>query len=246
MKSYTFLPLFFQKIFWLPVRLAFIIFADLEVKGLENLKGLDKNVIFTPNHPSEIDPAFLPAALPFWSPFSPIFGASREKAFYQSIGWRRHIYGRWFFKIWGGYPVYTGLHDYEKSLINHIRLIQQGATLCVFPEGAKSPQNSIGPAKGGATFLAERTNTLIIPVAISGVQNVTLKDFFLRKRKFVVHFGPAITQAEIKENIPRGINFDPSIYKKEANYVMKKVGDLMEKELVINKVIDNPSKQYVS
>ncbi|MEK7609734.1 MAG: lysophospholipid acyltransferase family protein [Patescibacteria group bacterium] len=227
MKPYFLIPLFFQKLVWVPVRLTFYLFIRMKVEGLENLHGLDRRVIFAANHPCELDPAFIPAAIPFWSRFSPIFGASREKSYYAKLGWRRHFYGRWFFVMWGGSPVYAGLHNYEQSVRNHIRLIQDRATLVIFPEGGISRDGLIHPAKGGIAFLAERVNCPIIPIGISGAVGLNFKDFFLRRRKVVVRFGSVITQQEIKDNVPRPANFSPSIYRVEADYVMRKVGELI-------------------
>jgi 1-acyl-sn-glycerol-3-phosphate acyltransferase len=227
MKYYFLIPLFFQKLVWVPVRLSLWFFCRLKVIGLENLEGLRAPVIFAPNHTHELDPALLPASLPFWSRFSPVIGASREKEFYASLGWRRHFYGRWFFIIWGGYPVFAGLRDYEKAVANHIRLINLESTLCIFPEGAKSYDGTIQHAKGGIAYMAERTDCPIIPVGISGMYGMTMMDFLLRRHSVVVHFGPALFQKDIKEAVPRKSPGDPSIYKDEANFVMEKVGELV-------------------
>ena len=41
-----------------------LLFVRLEVRGLENLKGIETNVIFAANHPSELDPFLIPASKP--------------------------------------------------------------------------------------------------------------------------------------------------------------------------------------
>lgn len=231
MRSDTLLPLVFQRIVWVPFRLCLNFFGRLEVRGIENLRNLTPNVIFAPNHTSEIDPALIPAALPFWSGFFPVIGASREKQFYKGLGLHSLLYGSWFFRLTGGFPVYSGLHDYANSVPHHIRLAKAGATFCIFPEGSKTKDGSIQRAKGGLTYIAESANCLIIPVAITGVYKMTMMDFFLRRRKIVVHFGLPIDQKEIRAHVPHVFEGDISIYKSEANYVMYKVKELLQKSV---------------
>ncbi|HEY5232443.1 MAG TPA: hypothetical protein VIK35_02770, partial [Verrucomicrobiae bacterium] len=112
MRFYFISPLLLQKLIWIPTRSILWFFGRLEVRGLENLNGIKTPVIFAPNHPSELDPFLVPASLPFWSRFSPLFYTTREKSFYDTVGWRRHLFGGLFINLWGGYPVSVGLRDY--------------------------------------------------------------------------------------------------------------------------------------
>ena len=168
-------------------------FGHLEVKGLENLKEIRGNAILACNHASELDPILPPISLPFLSHFSPMFYASREKKFYGGCGWRQHLYGGNFFKAWGSYQVLVGLHDYEKALANQIRIVNNGGTMCYFPEGRTTPNGEIQPAKGGVVYLAYVTKVPIIPVRLDGTFRLSAKDFFLEKKKTVDN----IRQADI-------------------------------------------------
>ena len=104
MKLYFIAPLFLQKFIWIPTRLILTIFGHIKIRGLEHLKGIPSKVIFACNHASEIDPFIVPASLPFWSRFSPLFYATRERAFYDTNGWRKYLFGGMFINAWGGYP----------------------------------------------------------------------------------------------------------------------------------------------
>jgi 1-acyl-sn-glycerol-3-phosphate acyltransferase len=191
-KWYFISPLILQKIIWIPTNIILRFFGRLEIKGLENLKEIKGNAILACNHGSELDPIIPPAALPFWSHFSPMFYTSRENKFYGGSGWRRHFYGGNFFKAWGSYQVVVGLHDYEKSLANQIRIINDGGTMCYFPEGRTTPNGMIQPAKGGVAYLAYITKVPIVPVRLEGMFHLSVKDFFLRKRKLSITFGKPI------------------------------------------------------
>lgn len=221
MKRWYFLsPLLLQKLIWIPTRLTLLFFGHLEVRGFERLKKLKTNAIFAVNHSSESDPILLPASLPFFSHFSPIFYTSREQSFYKYSGWRQHFYGGNFFKAWGAYPVQVGLNDYARSMANHIPIILDGGSLCIFPEGKKTRDGLIQPAKGGVAYLAYATGRPIVPVRYDGTYQLRFKDFIRRKRRLKVTFGePIYITGE-----PGTLTIED--FKKQANLVMDKIRDM--------------------
>lgn len=217
MNLYTVCPLILQKAIWIPTRILLEFLGHLKISGLENLDGIKTNVIFACNHSSEMDPFFIPASLGFFSRFSPMFYTSREKAFYAHCGWRQILYGGLFFKMWGSYQVFPGQGDYAKSLVNHIRIINDGGNVCIYPEGGTTKDGKLRPAKGGVAYLSEQTGRPIVPVSISGVFRIGLRDFLLRRRHFIVHFGKPLY---IKDLLSGGND-----YKAVAQKVMDMVRD---------------------
>ena len=221
MKWYFLFPLILQKLIWVPTRFQLSFFGRLHIQGLENLKGVKGPVIFACNHAGELDPFFVPAALSFFSRFSPIFYATREKAFYDTSGWRQPFYGGVLFKAIGGYPVYVGLHDYAKSMASHEGILADGGSLCVFPEGGITPDGHIQPAKGGVAYLAHTMEVPVVPVHIQGTYNLSAKDFFLRRRQLSVSFGTPVRMGKRGDPMPSLADF-----KAFANVVMREVGRL--------------------
>src|ERR1017187_200763 len=221
MKPYFVIPLLLQKFIWIPTRLILWFFGHLEVRGLDNLRGIKTNVIFAPNHPSELDPILVPASLQFWSRFSPLFYTTREKEFYDTCGWRKHLFGGLFINLWGGYRVFVGMRDYEKSLPHHIHIVHEGGNLCFFPEGSKTSDTVRHVAKGGLAYLAEFTNRPIVPVHISGVYGMTVSDFFFRRRTISVHFGRVIDLEELKASVTPSTAVAGQAYKEAAQHVMQ-------------------------
>ncbi|MHB8660571.1 MAG: lysophospholipid acyltransferase family protein [Minisyncoccota bacterium] len=220
-KWYFINPLILQKLIWVPTRLILILFGGLEVKGLDNLKGIKSNAIFACNHVSELDPLLIPAALPFWSRFSPIFYTSRERDFYDESGWKQFFYGGTLFKAWGAYPVRVGLHNYEKSVKTHIRIIKDGGSVCVFPEGEITHNGNIQQAKGGVAYLAHATKAPVVPVRIEGVYGLKFSDFLLRRRKISIHFGKPLYVTASNDSA-----MSIEEFKKWANVVMSAVGEM--------------------
>ena len=226
MKWYSFSPLILQKLIWIPTRFSLKFFGRLSIDGLDNLKGMRNNFIFVCNHSSELDPFFVPSSLPFFSRFSPMFYITREKEFYDESGWRQIFYGGFFFRMWGGYPVFVGLRDYEKALSQHISLLKDGVNICIFPEGKTTPNGKIQSAKGGVSYLSIRTNVPIIPVAISGTYKLSVGDFLARRRKMSIVFGKPIYPEELKSGIFLD-DGDFSAYKEMSDRVMRNVSELM-------------------
>ena len=220
---YSISPLILQKIIWIPTRIILNFFIHLKIEGLENLNNISnnhyKNVIFASNHTSELDPVLLPASLSFFSRFSPIFYASLSKGNYRKSGWRQNFYGGFLFKLWGAHPIYTGLKDYEKSLINHIKILEDNKDLLFFPEGKITPDGNIGNARGGIAYLAKHTGRRVIPIAISGIYRMSFKDFLMRKRYAKIIFGKSIYPSQLKNNN----------YRKEAEEIMNRVKEMLEK-----------------
>jgi 1-acyl-sn-glycerol-3-phosphate acyltransferase len=219
MKLYFLPPLVLQKLIWIPTRFVLFFFGRLKVRGLDNLDGLEAPVIFACNHTSELDPFFVPASLPFFSRFSPIFYTSRESKFYVNSGWRKYFYGGTFFKAWGSYPVHVGLRDYEKSLAHHMDIVRAGGSLCIFPEGRTTPDGNIQPAKGGISYLAYKTGAPIVPVRIGGVFRMRASNLWLRRRRFSIAYGKPMRFQDEHNEAPT-----PEDFKAYANKVMGEVG----------------------
>ena len=224
MNSLFFLsPLILQKAIWHATRAILFFFCRFEVCGLENLEDIINlrsylnhkgGVVFAANHSSEMDAIVVPAALPFFSSLLPIFYVSRPRAFYKTSGWRQVLYGGFFFKLWGAHSIVSGSRNYEQSLAMHVKILEKGGSVLIFPEGRKTRDGNIGSeAHGGVAYLARHTGYPVVPVRIFGDFNMTLGDFFLRKRRISVVFGAPIFLAENNQ----------SDYKKDAEIILSRI-----------------------
>ncbi|MES2216498.1 MAG: lysophospholipid acyltransferase family protein [Patescibacteria group bacterium] len=239
MNLYYVSPLLLQKLIWVPTRIILAFFGNLTIKDIDNTDLVKKNVIFACNHSSEIDPFIVPASLSFFSKFSPLFYPVREKKFYDQSGWRKHLFGGRFINLWGGFPVYVGLHNFEKALEDHVRILKNGGSLCVFPEGGRSHNGYVQPAKGGVAYLSDASNCPIIPVAISGVFKTSLIDFLLGNRRIRVQFGKPIFPEELRIKVPAYPSEDKGFYRERAQYVMSKIVGMLPEPSIQNQVADD-------
>ena len=190
-------PNILQRGIWVPTRSLFWFFMHFSVRGYENIRELPKGVIFALNHSSELDPIILPASFPFFSRHFPMFYSSREKSFYKNSGWRKMFYGGTFFKFWGSYPLQSGKQDYEVALKNHIEILQEDGSLCVFPEGRVTVDGNLGTAHGGVAYLSWRTGKPIVPVATKGIWKMGLRGFLRRQRAVSITFGKPLYPREL-------------------------------------------------
>lgn len=221
---YSIAPRILQTLAWYPGRWMLDYFGRLEIVGRENLDRVKKmkgnrGVIFALNHVSELDPIIVLAGLPPFSKLFPMFyvGAPDESFNHNKFGWRRHIYKSWFFRSWGSYPIRAGLKNYEEALTHHLGILDDGQSLTIFPEGGITKDGILREGKGGVAFLANKTDSIIVPVSIAGVFNITKSEFFGRARKIVLTYGKPLEKKELFSNPSNPILDD---YKKGARAVM--------------------------
>ena len=89
------------------------------------------------------------------------------------------------------YPVSDGIEAHLEQLRS---LYQRGYSICIFPEGTRSPDGSILRFHKGAFYLAEQLHADILPIFLHGAGHVLpKKDFMLRQGRIDV---------EVQERIP--------------------------------------------
>ncbi len=135
------------------------------VEGLENIKSKGP-FIFMSNHQGSYDIFVLLGHLPFhfkWLAkkelFSiPFFGWAMGAAGYISIDRQ-------------------GTQEAKAESMNQAaKRIQEGMSVVIFPEGARSQDGSIQPFKKGGFILAMKAKVPIIPISIAGSREIMAKD----------------------------------------------------------------------
>lgn len=168
-------------------------------EGVQHIKNIPRGrpVVFAVNHASVLDPIVATAGMPFWSRFVPMYFVARPKKGYSVDSFfLRQFYGGFFFELWGGLPTFPGNQDYEASLKTHIKLVAAGKPVMIFPEGGVRRSGETKEPRGGVAFLAKRTNALIVPVRVKGLDDMRFSEVFKelhgRKRQCTVVFGKPI------------------------------------------------------
>ncbi len=221
-KLYAILPWIIQRgVLILLVKPLYYSFLDIKVIGLKNIPLNRNNYIFASNHSSELDPTIIPAVLPFNSKFIPMFYVSKNRSFYDRSGWRKIFYGGLIFKLFGAYPVVSGLKNYGLSMNRHIEILKDGNSVHIFPEGVRTINGKIGEARGGISYLSIKSGVPVIPVSIKGFYNISIKDFFSDNKEVVINFGSPIY---INSNF--SIETDVLKHKDNASIIMNEIKSL--------------------
>lgn len=225
---YRILPNILQRAIWIPTRLGLKFFTHLRIEGWQNVTGLAPGVIFALNHSSEMDAVTLPGSFPFWSKFFPMFYLSRPTKFYTRSGWRQYFYGGTLFKLWGAYPVEPNQHNYEIALTQHIQILTEGNSLCVFPEGGVSPDGNLRKGRGGVSYLSWKSEKPVVPVSIQGSWGISVDRFLLRRQEITIHFGNPIFPRELFAHCQGKpiVNTVQNDFNNATAIVMKKISEL--------------------
>jgi len=198
-KKDIFIPFVLQKVGYVILFVLYKFFLRLEIRGVGNLEKEKGPFIFAFNHTHELDATLFPFALPFLSRHAPFFSVAASQEKYKTFGWRGYLYGGTFFNALGAYSVFSGFKDYAFALQNHETILKAGYSVCIFPEGKRTPDGKLGPARGGLGYLAYATGVKVVPVALVGLYKISLRDFFTCSRKEVVVTVGTPIHLEIKE-----------------------------------------------
>lgn len=196
-RFHYYIPIFLQKVAYFVFGFLYKVFLRIEIKGKENLLGLKGPIILAANHTSELDVTATPLLFPFFSPLLPVYFVSAPKEAFTTFGWRNYIYGGIFFNVLGGYAIHSGHKDYSVSLTDHLQLLKKGGTVYIFPEGKRTLDGNLNPARGGLGYLAFESKATVVPIVINTFHALSWKVFLLRRRKVVIEILKPINAEEL-------------------------------------------------
>lgn len=205
-------------------KLMLVLFCSIEVEGLSNIKDSEGPLIYAMNHAHEIDVVVITSALNMKK--IPLFFVTVKGNRYSWKGWRKIIYNGAFFGFLGGRSSNSGAKNYEENLKRHIKLIKNKYSIAIFPEGRRTQDGFAKEARGGVSYLSYKTKTPVVPVGISGVFRMTVRDFILRRRKLKVKIGKPIN---LWEALPQEHEPEVDDFRYSANRLMQaKIVPLIE------------------
>ena len=153
-----------------PMRALVKAMASPEVVGLDRLADLQRlddapAVIFAPNHHSHVDTPLMIIAVPEpWR--SKLVIAAAADYFFD-----KRLKGTLAALTLNAFPIDREVTSRKSS--NELRnLIDDGWSLVIFPEGGRSPDGWGQDFKGGAAYLANRTQVPVVPVFIDGTGSI--------------------------------------------------------------------------
>jgi 1-acyl-sn-glycerol-3-phosphate acyltransferase len=133
---------------------------DVRVEGLDHISP-KQTAIYAANHLSALDIPVLYACLPVQFRIM----AKKELFRYPFLGW--HL------KRSGQIPIDAGdARASLRSLTHASESLRHGTPLVVFPEGGRSATGQLQEFMGGASYVAIKAQTPIVPIAIVGTDGV--------------------------------------------------------------------------
>jgi 1-acyl-sn-glycerol-3-phosphate acyltransferase len=134
----------------------------VDVTGLDRLTP-DRTYVFVSNHQSIYDIPIL-----FWSlPYQLRIIAKESLGSFPFLGW--HLRRTGHMLVDRRRPDRTRIFGWAS------RLVSNGLSLIIFPEGTRSRDGRVARFKGGSFFLARQEGLPIVPLSIVGSRHVMLK-----------------------------------------------------------------------
>ena len=136
---------------------AITVFYDIffrgDIVGIENVPAAGPFLVAS-NHASHLDPPLVGCHVP------------RQMAFFaRKTLWNGKV-ATWWLDGVGAIPVDRDGGSDVSAIKNVLRTVQSGKALTLFPEGTRSPDGSLQPAKSGVGMIACRTAVPVVPVRI--------------------------------------------------------------------------------
>ncbi|HYM71038.1 MAG TPA: lysophospholipid acyltransferase family protein, partial [bacterium] len=116
-------------------------------------------LIVVSNHRSDLDPLVVGSAL------------RRRVTFMAKQELFRVPVLRWWIAACGAFPVRRGAAD-RQALRTALKILADGGVLVMFPEGTRAIGRELRPPEPGAALLALRSGAALLPVALTGTDEV--------------------------------------------------------------------------
>jgi 1-acyl-sn-glycerol-3-phosphate acyltransferase len=166
------------------------LFFKIEFHGVENVPP-EGACLITPNHISYGDPIWITIPI-------------HRRVYYMA--WDKPfeipVLGP-LMRVFGAFPV--SLDAVDASAQRNARdVLRSGRALVMFPEGGRTHTGKLMPFKLGAFRFALTYGVPIVPVTISGAENIwPVGRMFPRPGKLVITYHPPITVERVPEGISR-------------------------------------------
>jgi 1-acyl-sn-glycerol-3-phosphate acyltransferase len=160
-----------------------------EVKGKENIPQIG-SILVVSNHLSVSDPVLIGLVLG-----RKINYMAKEQLFRNKIA-------DWILRSLGAFPVFRGSSTRDALRQAEI-ILKEGKALGMFPEGKRSMQNTLQPAQLGTALLACHSNVPILPLGITGTENIRGISWIIHRPKITITIGTPFNIPTVKHRLAK-------------------------------------------
>src|SRR4249919_3063392 len=146
----------------------------LKVFGTENLDGVEGPLVFFSNHTSHLDATIIMTSLPNRWQAETAVGAAKD--YFFDVWWRQAFTAL----VYGGFPIDRAKGG-RGAVTKARELLDEGWSLVVFPEGARSPDGHVQRFRHGTSRLCLEHGIAAVPIAILGAHQAMPKGRFWPK-----------------------------------------------------------------
>ncbi len=173
-----------------PMRLVVSGLAAPDRRGQDRLDGLVGPAIFAANHHSHLDTPLLLTSIPEPWRHKLVVGAAADYFFGTRVTSALSSL------VIGAIPIERSKVS-RRSADQAAELVADGWSLLIFPEGGRSPDGWGQPFRGGAAYLAQKTDRPVVPIHLEGTGRILRKGHSLpRPSTTSVTFGRPMRPAE--------------------------------------------------
>jgi len=172
------------------LRLPLFLLTRFQIKGRENVPRQGPLLVVS-NHLSLADPPLLGCSLDR----NLIFMAKKQLFRFRVIGY--------LMRSLGAFPVHRGQLD-RHALRQAYQVLDEGLALVMFPEGMRSRSNQLRPAFFGVALIASRSGVPILPVGISGTENLERLSWLWRRPQITINIGHPFHLPPPRSKLTRG------------------------------------------
>jgi 1-acyl-sn-glycerol-3-phosphate acyltransferase len=160
-----------------------------QVKGRENVpKG--GPVLVVANHLNFNDPPLLGVSLG-----RTVIFMAKEELFRSSLG-------AYFVSGLGSFPVHRGKLD-RQALRSSQKVLADGLALAMFPEASRSRSGKLKTAMPGSALIACRSGVPILPVGITGTEQLRGIGWLCRRPRLTVNIGQPFSLPPVEGRLTR-------------------------------------------
>lgn len=194
-------------------------FAEIELHGMENLEGVKRPIIFISNHLSNSDGLILNRVL-----------KDEDVTYVAGVKLSQNPVTNLAIQMAKTTLVKPNSADKE-GIEKIIKIIKNGGSILIFPEGTRSRSSKMIKAKKGIYLIIKLTGAKVIPIGLSGTEKLLpISDEDMGTEKF--------QNAKVNVNIGKAINIpkkdkeeDRHLYEERVvDHLMSSIAELIPSE----------------